>query len=189
MRNAWELQDFSCTYKVFRWRPLTAEERPLEYLPGAPVISHWLRDMLWRQAALEMYEVAYGNAQRGMASYDQQQLAKQIEDAFKRKILVCLRITRESYSAKSEEAEATPPPPTSAPRSSRPTRSRDWIAIELVDDKGKPIPKERFRIELPDGSFAEGYLDAGGHARVDDLDSGNCQITFPDMDGREWKGA
>jgi len=174
---------------VFRWRPLTAEEEPFEYLPGAPVISHWLQDTHSRQAALEMYQAAYGNAPSRTVGFDQSKLVRQIEEAFRRRILLCLRITRKTYSGKSETAEESPksstPPP--APRRSTPVRA--WIAIELVDDKGKPIPNERFRIELPDGSFAEGNLDVGGHARLNDIDPGTCQVTFPDRDGKEWKPA
>jgi hypothetical protein len=187
MRNVWQIQDFSSTFIVFRWRPLSSEEQALEYRPSAAIIRRWLEDMSTRRAALEMYETAYGNAMRGTVGFDQLQLVNQIEEAFRRRILVCLRMQRDTYSAKSEQGEESPKP--TAPPPSQPTKKRDWIAVELVDDKGKPIANERFRIQLPDGSYEEGHLDVGGQVRVDDIDSGTCQVTFPDMDGREWKSA
>lgn len=64
-----------------------------------------------------------------------------------------------------------------------------WIEIELVDNRGKPVPNEQYRLELPDGAIQEGYLDAQGLARVDGIDPGNCKISFPDIDAREWRRA
>jgi hypothetical protein len=190
MINAWKIQELSNTYRIYRWRPLTAEEKPDEYVPTSPVIGNWLRDLRWRRAVLEMYEVAYGTPVRGALGFEQAHVVKQIEDAFRRRVLVCLRIQREAESGnrkQGEESQAAPAPPKPAPP--RATKPRTWIAIELVDDKDKPIPNERFRIELPDGSYAEGRLDGAGKARLNDIDPGTCQVTFPDMDGKEWKSA
>lgn len=65
-----------------------------------------------------------------------------------------------------------------------------WIAIELVDEDGKPVPNERYRVRTPDGRIFEGTVDGQGKARVGDLPSaGNCEITFPDLDGRDWQAA
>jgi hypothetical protein len=61
-----------------------------------------------------------------------------------------------------------------------------WIEIKLVDEEGQPVPGERYRVELKDGSAREGNLDAEGKARLEGLERGNCQITFPDMDRRTW---
>ena len=56
-------------------------------------------------------------------------------------------------------------------------------------DKGEPVPKERYRIELPDGSPEEGFLDSQGRARVDGIEAGTCNVTFPDIDANEWRAA
>ncbi len=61
-----------------------------------------------------------------------------------------------------------------------------WIAIELVDEEGKPVPDEDYRITLPDGSAVEGSLNSRGKDRIDGIDSGNCQITFPNLDKEMW---
>jgi len=66
-----------------------------------------------------------------------------------------------------------------------------WIQINLVDDKDKPIPGQKYEIKLPDGStVASGTLDDKGQARVEGIaDPGQCQITFPDLDKDKWHRA
>ncbi len=66
-----------------------------------------------------------------------------------------------------------------------------WIEIELVDEQtGDPIPWEEYRITLPDGVEVWGVLDDAGCARVDGiLTPGSCKITFPRLDGEDWKPA
>jgi hypothetical protein len=191
MMNGWEIDELSGKFLIYRWRTLTAEEKPHEYAPTAQLIGQWLQDLRSRRAALEMYEVASGDVLRGPLGIDQSNVVKQIEDAFRRRALICLRYYRQSESGnrKTEEESQKPVTPAQQQAPRRPTKARDWIAIELVDDKGKPIPNERFRIELPDGSYAEGKLDGAGQARLSDIDPGTCQVTFPDMDGKEWKPA
>lgn len=75
----------------------------------------------------------------------------------------------------------------SEPRAaSRSKEKRTWIEIELVDEEDKPIPGERYRIKLPDGSLREGTLDAGGLARVQGILPGTCQVSFPALDEDAW---
>ncbi|MBE0616897.1 MAG: hypothetical protein IH608_03065 [Proteobacteria bacterium] len=62
-----------------------------------------------------------------------------------------------------------------------------WIEIELVDEEDDPVPGERYEIALPDGSVASGTLDQNGFARVDGIDPGTCQITFPELDKDAWE--
>ena len=67
-------------------------------------------------------------------------------------------------------------------------QEKSWIEIELVDEDGKPVAGEAYRITLPDGeTVAEGTLDAKGCARVDGIDPGTCRITFPGRDKAAWK--
>jgi hypothetical protein len=75
------------------------------------------------------------------------------------------------------------PPQTKAEKKKKPS----WIEIELVDEKNNPVPGEAYSIALPDGeTVAEGTLDENGFVRVDGIDPGMCQVTFPEMDGRSW---
>ncbi len=64
---------------------------------------------------------------------------------------------------------------------------KSWIEIELVDEEGNPVPGEKYRITLPDQSVAQGTLDEKGFARVEGVDPGTCQITFPDLDKDAWE--
>lgn len=65
-------------------------------------------------------------------------------------------------------------------------RTRTWIEIHLIDPDGKPVPSQRFRLRLPDRSIREGVLNNDGLARFEDLESGSCDVMFPDLDGSWW---
>ena len=82
-----------------------------------------------------------------------------------------------------EEPAAPPKPPKSADK----TAEKTWIAIKLVDDVGQPVPNVGYKVTLPDGSIMTGSLDDQGLARFDEIDPGQCQISFPEIDAREWK--
>jgi hypothetical protein len=62
-----------------------------------------------------------------------------------------------------------------------------FIEIELLDQKGHPIPHERFRVVAPNKKPFEGFLDDKGFARIDGIDPGTCDISFPDLDAGTWK--
>jgi hypothetical protein len=66
---------------------------------------------------------------------------------------------------------------------------KSWIEIELVDEEDQPVPGERYKVEVPDGSVAEGTLDEKGFARIDGIDPGTCKITFPELDKEAWEPA
>jgi hypothetical protein len=61
-----------------------------------------------------------------------------------------------------------------------------WIEIELVGEDDKPIPGEKYEIELPDGKMAKGTLDNKGFARVEGFEAGNCKVSFPKLDKDAW---
>ncbi len=66
---------------------------------------------------------------------------------------------------------------------------KSWVEIELVDEDGKPVPGERYRVETPDGKIAEGTLDEKGIARINRVKPGNCKVTFPKLDKDAWEKA
>jgi hypothetical protein len=63
------------------------------------------------------------------------------------------------------------------------------LAIELIDDAGNPVPNENYIVVVPEGVKKTGRLDAKGRAYIGDIDPGSCDISFPDIDGREWHPA
>jgi len=68
-------------------------------------------------------------------------------------------------------------------------KGKTWLEIALrsEDAPHDPVPFARYRVTLPDGSVREGKLDEQGQAIVEGVDPGTCQVTFPDMDAREWR--
>ena len=64
---------------------------------------------------------------------------------------------------------------------------KTWIEILLRDQKGNPIPNEKYSVKLPDGSKREGSLDGDGGAHIDQIDPGTCLVSFPDIDALEWR--
>ena len=59
---------------------------------------------------------------------------------------------------------------------------KTWIAMKLLGEDDQPIPGARYWIKLPDESVREGRLDGQGYAYFGDLDPGQCEIRWPDLD-------
>ncbi len=97
---------------------------------------------------------------------------------------------KSQFAAMSPAAIAAASAPWHDPNSEEAKQKKSWIEIELVDEDKKPVPGERYRITLPDGTtLAEGTLDEKGRARVDGIDPGTCKVTFPDLDKDAWEPA
>ena len=80
--------------------------------------------------------------------------------------------------------------PTHDPNDPENKKKKSWIEIQLNDEEGNPIPGEPYKITLPDGTtIADGALDNKGFARVDNIDPGTCQVTFPNLDKDAWEPA
>lgn len=57
-----------------------------------------------------------------------------------------------------------------------------WIEIELKQEDGWPMPHQRFRLELSDGTHFEGTLNEKGLARIGGIPPGDCTLVFLDID-------
>jgi len=84
-------------------------------------------------------------------------------------------------------AQPGPPAPKPAPRSAEEALS--WIALEVVDDQGKPIPNLRYEMIAPDGRRLTGTVGADGKARIEAIKKGTCKIQFPELPDDSWKPA
>ncbi len=70
-----------------------------------------------------------------------------------------------------------------------PNEEKTFVAIRLVDDSDppRPVPFERYRVELPDHSVREGQLDQNGQAFIAGIDEGTCKVSFPRLRAQDWK--
>ncbi|MFZ5979819.1 MAG: hypothetical protein ACOYVF_04240 [Candidatus Zixiibacteriota bacterium] len=58
---------------------------------------------------------------------------------------------------------------------------KDYLEIELVNQKGEPVPDEEYKVTLPDGTTKKGKLDKNGRAVVKDVPPGKCIVEFKDL--------
>jgi len=62
-----------------------------------------------------------------------------------------------------------------------------FIEIELVGEDRKGVAGVEYLLTLPDGTESSGYTNSLGLIRIDGVDAGNCQITFPKLDKEAWE--
>ena len=99
-------------------------------------------------------------------------------------------VKAEQQKKESGKYGETPTKPHKPPETEEEAEEKTaWIEIELVDEEDEPVPSEKYEIKLPDGSVAKGTLDGDGFARVDGIEPGTCEITFPSLDKDAWKKA
>ena len=85
--------------------------------------------------------------------------------------------------------EGPRPRPIVIPGPKGPPPVRHWVEIELKDEDGDPLAKEPYEITLADGTVSAGVLDENGRARLDGVAAGQCKVSFPQIDAREWRPA
>jgi hypothetical protein len=131
-----------------------------------------------------MYEALGGTSPLGLSGLErgryEQRLKQRLAEAFTRGELVALELERPVLTPR-----PWPEPPPARPEPA-PVEEVTWLAIELKDEEGKPVPHARYLVTLPDGSTREGTLNKNGYARVDGVNPGQCQVTFPELDGQSW---
>jgi len=79
--------------------------------------------------------------------------------------------------------------PYKPPQTKEEKEKKSWIEIKLMDEEGKPVPGEKYKITLSDNTVIEGTLGEQGFARHDEIPEGNCKVTFPELDGSSWRKA
>ena len=161
-------------------------------------LDRWVRDSVTRRAVIEMYQsVPSTPLTHDWSSVTPDdvylQIKPRLERAFrKRELLVIYPVLEAGSAAEVEEAEVVQAAGAGGqavrPQTEK-TKEKTWIQIELIDDKGNPVPNEPYRIELTDGSVQTGQLDDEGKARHEGIDPGTCKVTFPNIDAKEWKAA
>ena len=56
------------------------------------------------------------------------------------------------------------------------------LEFELLDADGKPMADERYEVEAPDGLKRKGKTNGAGYAKEENLATGECTVTFPDIE-------
>lgn len=81
--------------------------------------------------------------------------------------------------------------PSHNPNSDENKNKTSWIELQLVyESNGKPVVGMPYEVTLPDGkTLSSGATDDKGVARVDHIDPGSCQISFPTLDKEAWENA
>lgn len=60
-----------------------------------------------------------------------------------------------------------------------PMPTTSWIGVEVVDQRGRPLPMFSVHVDGPTGAHHEARLDERGRARLDRLeDDGACTVTL-----------
>lgn len=63
----------------------------------------------------------------------------------------------------------------------------DFIELLLVGEDGQPVGGHRYTVKLPNGEERDGTLNSQGFARIDGIPSGQCRVTFPELDAAAWQ--
>ena len=61
-----------------------------------------------------------------------------------------------------------------------------WIGLDVKDRKKRPVPGAAWEVVLPNGKTITGALDRNGKTRIEGIDHGQCKVTFPSLDRREF---
>ena len=88
-----------------------------------------------------------------------------------------------------EAAAEAQAPAKKPPKKSTDAPVKTWIAVQLIDDRGDPVPNAVYKVTLPDGSVMTGSTDDQGSVRFDEIDPGDCLVSFPEIHAKEWKPA
>lgn len=163
-----------------RLRPDTPGERvPAREAPG--ILTPALRSPTDRQTLHRVID------QLGLANPDLEDTAlhDRLMAALRSGRLVLLRLEGHArYRGRPAEGPEKPQEPEDFERP--PPDTTDWIEILLVDEQGRGIPGQRYLIVTPDGQQRRGFTDSLGSARITRIPSGNCKVSFPDLDAKAW---
>jgi len=67
---------------------------------------------------------------------------------------------------------------------------KHWMAVRVVDERGKPVKDVKVKLKLSDGSTSNITTDKNGKFKTPkNLPPGNCTIALPDVFDAEWKEA
>jgi hypothetical protein len=133
------------------------------------------------------YQTAIESIQEDLAQVRKTGKEQELIHRWRARMLVCA--SGGSAGGAEELVEEPQAPQKKPPKKSESSEAaiKTWIAIQLTDEDGNPVPDAAYSVTLPDGSVMTGSLDDQGFARFDDIDPGKCLVSFPEIHAKEWK--
>jgi phage baseplate assembly protein gpV len=94
-----------------------------------------------------------------------------------------------SAAAVAEEPRGAPVPPLDPLPPTSPAEEIPLTTLEVVvvDDTGQPMGGVRYEVKDPSGKVHEGTTNPEGLIRIDGLPAGNCEVTLPELDQKDWE--
>jgi hypothetical protein len=147
-----------------------------------------LNDSETRKRLLEIYEtVDQSSSSSNLQAFDDpsdEDIEKDLLHAFLKQTLFLLR--RRTYGDGGDETEEAAPLVAAGPAGRVSDTKVTWVEVVMVDENEKPMSGIRYKLSITDGTMREGTLDSNGSVRINGIDPGTCELTFPDVDAREW---
>ncbi len=163
----------------------------LNLVPAQPVHGDKAKLLRHIQTLAERYyQAAIESIQEHLAQATKAGKQKELIQRWRVQMLACASAGAASGVESPLEAPlASQTPQKKPPRNSESSDAgvKTWIAIRVLDEDGNPVPDVAYSVTLPDGSIMTGSLDDQGFARFDDIDPGQCQVSFPEIHAKEWK--
>lgn len=163
---------------------------------AAGEVERWFAEEETRLRLMEIFDYLTGYSATGHARpIDEMRslLIPAVEGALRSGRLVAAAPARGQSGAlrsgAASAAQAAEQAPAAAPAPARKRDELTWVSIELVDEQGREVPYERFRLIAADGTVREGQLDEMGLASVHGIVPGACRVTFLDLEDEAWSPA
>jgi hypothetical protein len=130
------------------------------------------------------YTAATESIQEHLADARKTGKQQELIQRWRAQMLLCASAGSAGVESPAAEPQA---PAKKPPKKSSDAPVKTWIAVQLIDDRGDPVPNAAYKVTLPDGSVMNGSLDDQGIVRFDEIDPGECLVSFPEIHAKEWK--
>lgn len=187
----WRLRGLGGDYLVVRCDEFLSKEDPRRVPEGLVtlLVERWMEDSLLHRVLSDIHEALGGTAAlSGLTVLQQRQVLERLKlqllDAFRSGRLVALREEHPHYVSPPRPFKPNPRQPPSEE-----LVATSWIALRLEDEEGDPVPRQRYRLKLANGSLREGISGPDGFVRLENIPEGSCTVEFLGTDAGDWKSA
>lgn len=188
-RQSWRLRGLMDEYLVLRGVDVGPDEAPRRVPAHAARgrLRGWRGDPFVERTLMEVHEWLGGARVRWGDSHSERQAFlerawSELEEAFETGRLTLLRVPRPAILT-------AVPPPVEAEDWDDESEPTSWVGLLLEDEEGNPVPSQRVRIKLADGTVRESLSDEKGRLRLNGIPVGTCQVEFVGIDAADWRAA